>query len=57
LNYYVNPNNPHAAEVQLNYILATRGGSIDNTYPGPNGLAPINGVAYNTLLLQFQAGF
>ena len=57
LNYYVNPNNPHAAEVQLNYILATRGGSIDNTYPGPNGLAPINGVAYNTLMLQFQAGF
>ena len=57
LNYYVNPNNPHAAEIQLNYILATRGGSIDNTYPGANGLAPINGVAYNTLLLQFQAGF
>jgi hypothetical protein len=58
VNYYVNPNNPHAAEVQLNYILATRGGNIDKRfYPGPNGTAPINGVAYNTLMLQFQAGF
>ena len=58
LNYYVNPNNPHAAEVQLNYILATRGGSINNVYgTSSNGIAPINGVAYNTLMLQFQAGF
>ena len=57
LNYYVNPNNPHAAEVQLNYILATRGGSINNAYGIPNGIAPINGVSYNTLMLQFQAGF
>ena len=58
LNYYVNPNNPHAAEVQLNYILATRGGSINNVYgTSSNGLAPTNGVAYNTLMLQFQAGF
>ncbi|MCK9189030.1 porin [Acidithiobacillus sp.] len=59
VNYFVNPNNPHAAEVQLNYILATRGGSINNLYGNPNGggFAPINGVAYNTLMLQFQAGF
>ena len=57
VNYFVNPNNPHAAEVQLNYILATRGGSIDQTYPGSNGVVPINGLAYNTLMLQFQAGF
>ena len=57
LNYFVNPNNPHAAEVQVNYILATRGGSINNAYGTPNGIAPINGVAYNTLMLQFQAGF
>lgn len=57
VNYFVNPNNPHAAEVQLNYILATRGGSIDQTYPGGNGVVPINGLAYNTLMLQFQAGF
>ncbi len=57
VNYFVNPNNPHAAEVQMNYILATRGGSINNAYGYPNGTAPINGVAYNTLMLQFQAGF
>lgn len=57
VNYFVNPNNPHAAEVQLNYILATRGGSIDQRYPGGNGVVPINGLAYNTLMLQFQAGF
>ncbi len=57
VNYFVNPNNPHAAEIQVNYILATRGGSINNAYGYPNGIAPINGVAYNTLMLQFQAGF
>ncbi len=58
LNYFVNPNNPHAAEVQLNYIMATRGGSINQVYThSVNGQAPINGVAYNTLMLQFQAGF
>ena len=57
VNYFVNPNNPHAAEIQLNYILATRGGSINNAYGYPNGTAPINGVAYNTMMLQFQAGF
>ncbi|MDD2751239.1 porin [Acidithiobacillus sp.] len=58
LNYFVNPNNPHAAEVQLNYIMATRGGSINQIYSSSvNGQAPINGVAYNTLMLQFQAGF
>ena len=57
LNYFVNPNNPHAAEIQVNYILATRGGSINNAYGIPNGIAPINGVSYNTLMLQFQAGF
>ena len=58
VNYYVNPNNPHAAEIQLNYILATRGGSINQTYANStNGGAPINGVAYNTMMVQFQAGF
>jgi hypothetical protein len=57
MNYFVNPNNPHAAEIQVNYILATRGGSINNAYGTPNGTAPINGVSYNTLMLQFQAGF
>jgi hypothetical protein len=59
VNYFVNPNNPHAAEIQLNYIIPTnRGGAFDYGY-NTNGsyAAPINGVAYNTLMLQFQAGF
>ena len=59
VNYFVNPNNPHAAEIQLNYIIPTnRGGAFDYGY-GTYGTydAPMNGVAYNTLMLQFQAGF
>ncbi|MHB8114881.1 MAG: hypothetical protein ACYDC7_00185 [Acidithiobacillus ferrivorans] len=58
VNYFVNPNNPHAAEIQLNYIIPTnRGGAFANPY-GSNGYdAPMNGAAYNTLMLQFQAGF
>ena len=57
VNYFVNPNNPHAAEIQLNYIIPTnRGGAFDYGY-GTHVNAPMNGVAYNTLLLQFQAGF
>ncbi|WP_414040106.1 porin [Acidithiobacillus sp. M4-SHS-6] len=61
VNYYVNPNNPHAAEVQLNYIIPTARngkfgtGTMGGVF-GANG-APINGMAYNTLMLQFQAGF
>ena len=64
LNYYVNPNNPHAAEVQLNYIIPSarqgkfgvvNGQNIGGVF-GATG-APINGMAYNTLMLQFQAGF
>lgn len=61
LNYYVNSNNPHAAEVQLNYIIpSARQGKFGTGTPGgvfgATG-APINGMAYNTLMLQFQAGF
>ena len=61
LNYYVNPNNPHAAEIQVNYIIPTARngkfgtGTLGGVFGG-NG-APINGMAYNTLMLQFQAGF
>ncbi|WP_226842718.1 porin [Acidithiobacillus thiooxidans] len=61
LNYFVNPNNPHAAEVQLNYIIPTarQGNFGAGTMGGVFGAndAPINGAAYNTLMLQFQAGF
>jgi len=61
LNYYVNPNNPHAAEIQVNYIIPTArngkfGTGTSGGLFGGNG-APINGMAYNTLMLQFQAGF
>jgi hypothetical protein len=61
LNYFVNPNNQHAAEIQLNYIIPTARqgkfgtGTMGGVF-GANG-APINGMAYNTLMLQFQAGF
>ncbi len=65
LNYYVNPNNPHAAEIQVNYIIPTardgkwgnanNANAITNMFGGTD--APINGMAYNTLMLQFQAGF
>ena len=61
LNYFVNPNNQHAAEIQLNYIIPTArqgkfGTGTSGGVFGANG-APINGMAYNTLMLQFQAGF
>jgi hypothetical protein len=52
LNYYVNPNNPHAAEVQLNYVVPTQ-----TAYWRTHRVAPVNGYIYNTLALQFQAGF
>ncbi len=53
LNYYVNPNNPHAAEVQLNYIVPTQTAYWRNK----SRFVPENGYIYNTLALQFQAGF
>ncbi|MEY2342512.1 porin [Acidithiobacillus sp. IBUN Pt1247-S3] len=63
LNYYVNPNNPHAAQIQVNYIIPTgRSGKFGPYATASTGVfggygAPINGMAYNTLMLQFQAGF
>ncbi len=65
LNYFVNPNNPYAAEIQLNYIIpsARQGKFGYQPNGGFNGgafgatQAPIDGVAYNTMMLQFQAGF
>ncbi len=65
VNYYVNPNNPHAAQLQLDYIIPSARSGKFGPYPtsatfagvfGGNG-APINGMAYNTLMLQLQAGF
>ena len=52
VNYSFNPENPYAARVQLNYVIPTQGSAwraID--------AAPVNGYIYNTLALQFQAGF
>ncbi len=58
LNYYVNPNNPHAAEVQLNYIVPSGAGNFRKAYAtGSYGAIPANAYIYNTLALQFQAGF
>jgi hypothetical protein len=55
VNYYVNPNNPYAARVQLNYVIPNGGAAWrargSNNYPASNG------YLYNTLALQFQAGF
>lgn len=58
LNYYVNPNNPHAAEVQLNYIVPSGAGNFRKAYANRDfGAVPANAYIYNTLALQFQAGF
>lgn len=53
VNYYVNPNNPYAARVQLNYVVPSGGAQ----YRAQPAYAPANGYLYNTLALQFQAGF
>lgn len=54
VNYYVNPNNPYAADVQLNYVIPT--GARAYRALGV-GYAPANAYLYNTLALQFQVGF
>jgi len=57
VNYYVNPNNPYAADVQLNYVIPT--GARGYRYLFNNGMnyVPTNAYIYNTLALQFQVGF
>ncbi|MBU2734731.1 porin [Acidithiobacillus caldus] len=57
VNYYVNPNNPHAAEVQLNYIVPTGASGYRAQLAAGKNYAPANAYLYNTLALQFQAGF
>ncbi len=52
VNYAFNPDDPYAARVQLNYVIPTEGG-----YWRATQTAPTNGYIYNTLALQFQAGF
>ena len=58
VNYSFNPNNPYAARVQLNYVIPTQGAAFRTAYKaGDYGTIPTNGYIYNTLALQFQAGF
>ncbi len=58
LNYSVDPSNPYAARVQLNYVIPTQGSAFRAAYTrGDFGAVPTNGYIYNTLALQFQAGF
>ncbi|MHB0887678.1 porin [Acidithiobacillus sp.] len=58
VNYYVNPNNPYAARVQLNYVVPSGGAQYRANYVAGNyATTPANAYLYNTLALQFQAGF
>ncbi|WP_235179970.1 hypothetical protein [Acidithiobacillus thiooxidans] len=58
INYSVNPDNPYAARIQLNYVIPTQGAAFRTAYAeGNTGAVPTNGYIYNTLVLQFQAGF
>lgn len=58
VNYYLNPRNPYAADVQLNYVIPTGAHGyrymLDTT--GKDD-APANAYIYNTLAIQFQVGF
>ena len=58
VNYAFNPNNPYAARVQLNYVIPTGGSGYRYEYQNfGKSYAPANAYIYNTLALQFQAGF
>ncbi|WP_308389942.1 porin [Acidithiobacillus sp. AMEEHan] len=58
VNYSFNPDDPYAARVQLNYVIPTQGAAFRAAYEkGDTGVIPTNGYIYNTLALQFQAGF
>ncbi|XTI72657.1 porin [Acidithiobacillus sp. AC3] len=58
VNYAFNPNNPYAARVQLNYVIPTGGSGYRYEYQSfGKSFAPANAYIYNTLALQFQAGF
>ncbi|MHB1531478.1 porin [Acidithiobacillus sp.] len=54
MNYYFNAKNPHAAKVQLNYVIPSRTG---DWRAAGNGAGPGNGYLYNTLVVQFQTAF
>ncbi len=54
VNYYWNPKNPHAAKVQLNYVIPSRSSAWRAA--GRN-IGPGNGYVYNTMVVQFQTAF
>ncbi|MBN2679875.1 porin [Acidithiobacillus montserratensis] len=58
VNYAFNPNDPYAARVQLNYVIPTGASGFRHELQA-NGAnyAPANAYIYNTMVLQFQAGF
>ncbi len=58
VNYSVNPDDPYAARVQLNYVIPSGGASAYRAeLAAGNNYTPANAYIYNTLALQFQAGF
>ncbi len=58
VNYDLNPNNPYAARVQLNYVIPTGASGFRHELQATGAnYAPSNAYIYNTLALQFQAGF
>ena len=58
VNYDLNPNNPYAARVQLNYVIPTGASGFRHELQATGAnYAPANAYIYNTLALQFQAGF
>ncbi|MBU2840680.1 porin [Acidithiobacillus thiooxidans] len=54
VNYAFNPSDPYAARVQLNYVIPSGNAGAFRANPS---FTPANGYIYNTLALQFQAGF
>jgi len=58
VNYSFNPNDPYAARIQANYVIPQGGSMYRQAYGlGSTGSVPTNGYIYNTMVLQFQAGF
>jgi hypothetical protein len=58
VNYSFNPNDPYAARIQANYVIPQGASNFRAAYQaGDNSGTPGNAYLYNTMVLQFQAGF
>ena len=57
VNYSFNPNDPYAARIQANYVIPQGASNFRTAYQDGNGGTPGNAYLYNTMVLQFQAGF